>query len=675
MATPERFSPPPLTQHFDPPDGFVGHFGWICGFSADVAFLNEAVERFLGQSRRQRAHVGRVALALMLDPGNSRLAFADVPAVLHLPMRIPDKRPFRLLHAKVAVLGFVRSEGPEAFVLRLLVSTGNWTRQTVEESLDMVWRIDVRSEQLARPDAAVRAACADIRAAWDLLGWLRPLFDTRILEAKPTDRGYTETTAAVRRFDGWLQRAGESAERKKGTLPRFLDTRKRSVADQLADRLRALATGTDPQTNAILLGSGFFEASESAAAVPSTLRLLLDKLKKTRRVTARPDVDVFVNPHACQAVASCAAAFKKDKAARWTIRPPGQPSYFGATPVRFLHAKFVFGAQKRANSPRCGGAWICFGSANLTKPGFMSRADRGGNIEANVFLRPEAIQWSGTSETEPQRLLHNLLPVQWDDTRSLGLKLGAGSPEPEREASYRAAPVAWLSWLSGAKHGYLLLPPGEVAEFEVLCDDLRLCSQDRKKRFIWRGERPREVVVRWSDGEQKFEARVPVIDKFGRVAAVELPPLELDDAWGLLANFPQPPDDEDLPGDGDYEEQERVPVPASGATGASSAEYPIRKMMALIENVASRQTLVVKHDWPTWCSRLEQTLVQAANDSTVAEFRKLGLNPLAPLTDVAFRPAFAESADMPDGELYEATLNRIALAWKVNDLQRLGVPA
>ena len=48
--------PRSLTQHFEAPEDFTGLFGWVCGYSADVTFMNEALARFTGQSEGQRAH-------------------------------------------------------------------------------------------------------------------------------------------------------------------------------------------------------------------------------------------------------------------------------------------------------------------------------------------------------------------------------------------------------------------------------------------------------------------------------------------------------------------------------------------------------------------------------------------------------------------------------------------
>ena len=71
--------PPSLAQLFQPPDGYVGRFGWLW-YPADAAFLNDAAERFSRQVDRQRAFAGRVALALMLDPGNPQISSAEAQA-------------------------------------------------------------------------------------------------------------------------------------------------------------------------------------------------------------------------------------------------------------------------------------------------------------------------------------------------------------------------------------------------------------------------------------------------------------------------------------------------------------------------------------------------------------------------------------------------------------------
>jgi hypothetical protein len=140
------FRPSSLAQLF-PPGEHQGVFGWVCGYSADAGFLEDAIERFSALTQAQRAHQGKVMLAVMLDPGNPQIAPSEVPGMLHLPVKSPEL-PFLLLHAKVAVLGF---QCGDRFLMRAIVTTGNWTRQTLEESLDLAWHIDVASKAKTKP--------------------------------------------------------------------------------------------------------------------------------------------------------------------------------------------------------------------------------------------------------------------------------------------------------------------------------------------------------------------------------------------------------------------------------------------------------------------------------------------------------------------------------------------
>jgi hypothetical protein len=66
-------------------------FGWLCGYSADADFLNQALERFTLETAGQRAHRGRVSLALILDPCQPALGPVEVPGLAHLPLRRADR--------------------------------------------------------------------------------------------------------------------------------------------------------------------------------------------------------------------------------------------------------------------------------------------------------------------------------------------------------------------------------------------------------------------------------------------------------------------------------------------------------------------------------------------------------------------------------------------------------
>ena len=657
----QTFRPLSLAQHFEAPDDFVGCFGWLCGFSADVGFLGDAVERFTRRTHAQRAYEGRIAMALMLDPGNPQIPPKEVPGILHLPIAGPQ--PFRLLHAKVAILGFCHTTDTQQWTLRLIVSTGNWTRQTLEESLDLAWRIDLSNQDLTARDDSVLQACADMTAAWGMLDWLRGFFDTRLVYATTPNRPESDATTATRRIETWLK---ELSNRGRRVSPRFFDNRGASLLAQLPARVREQSTLS--ARNYLAMGSGFYETSDTRDKIPSVLTRIVERLYEAQLLTRQPEIDVFVNPKACQAVATSVRAFDQ---AGWKVRDIGKPACFNATP-RTLHAKFLFSASHRDNSDWCNSAWVYLGSGNLTGPGFANpMASQSGNLEAGVVFAPDSLRWYPAKNEPPEQVLTNLLPLQWDeDFSQIPEVLAAGSDMPDPEVQYTAAPVAYFFWTTDATSGWLQTFQDEDSSFDVLDEAGQPCPRDHSRGFPWRGTRPRQVRVRWRSDEQEHHAWVAVIDEFGRIAATTLPRIDIEEAWGQLANFPMPPSNEELLPEGDGELPDGVLQQGMG--GNASASYPVRQMMQLLENIAAKQTSIGQPDWTAWCTRLEQCLIQAAGSKALEEFVKLKLNPLSPLWHAPFRPDFALSGATSDGLRYGEALARVEAVWNVAMLSSIG---
>lgn len=656
-----------LVQHFDPPAGYVGAFGWLCGYSADADFLDMAAERFTGLARAQRAHAGRIALAVMLDPGNPLIAPIDAPGVACLSMYENKERTFELLHAKVALLGFRDPHEPARWVVRLLVSTGNWTRQTLEESLDLVWRIDVAHETLDAPDAQTQLACSDIHAARDLLVYLEGYFDQRLLRVSVGGHR-SDTTQGPSQLNGWLDRI---AQCKKGH-PRFFDNRSHSLLAQLPKGIER--AGVNAACHYLAMGSGFYETAKRRGAVPKVLRNIVETLKDKGRLTKQCEIDVFVNPLGCQAVAQSVTALAAEG---FVVRPAQPPAVlFPDGNDRKLHAKFLFAANMREGFNNCTSAWIYLGSGNLTGPGFDTRAALGrGNLEAGVVFAPENLCWYQKAGVAPAQVITNLLPMQWGTQYDSDTELTGGGDMPVRPEVSVASPVAWLTWVEPATatqpDGRLSLPEplSTASGFEVLDgagDSCVMLDGD----FLWRGERPRQVKVRWTgESGTRHENLLPVLDEFGRVAATGLSSLDLDEVAWQLAQFPSTPDDEGVDREGTPDDpvtgvQQQLP-----RTVPMSADYAIRQMMELVENIAARQTAVVEADWFAWCNRLEQTLIRASNSVGVETFIELGINPVSPLRAVPFRPTFAETDNSEAGERYLEALRRIAKAWRVDGLK------
>ncbi|MBO1022701.1 hypothetical protein IPV08_22325 [Methylobacterium sp. SD274] len=633
--------PPALLHLFEAPDGHIGSFGWLCGYSADAFFLDAAAERFTRRTQRRRAAEGEVALGLILDPGSPRVSIVDAPGVLHLPL--PPNGAHRLMHAKVALLGF-RPLGRDGWRLRLVVSSGNWTRETLEESLDLACQIEIGSDEVGQAAAAQRLA--DLAAGSNFLKALRDRID-----AAPLQAASRLTREAVAALDRWCVEAAANAPTQ--VQPRFIDSRTQALLPQIIERI------APARRNYLAMGSGFYEG-RAGDGVPQVPAQVVATLTDAGHLAPRRDIDLFVKPGGCQAVAGAMAAIAD---AGWIVRKPGQGPF---RRPRELHAKFLFGAQYDRRSPRCRNAWLYLGSGNLTHPGLLRAGPSGGNLEAGIVLAPEGLIWEDGSNGVPVKAA---LPISWEAATLLDPEdVDPGGEMPERTEGYCVAPVSHMVWTPASDRTGRLRPPGETAlTVTVLDPSGTVCIGDGRS-VLWPGSCPPEVTLTWTvDGQARSE-RVPVIDGQGRVGATALAPVALDEVWGLLIDFPAPPaDDDDGTGTDDGGEDDDSVSGDASRRGAASApgDYPIRQVMALIERIAARQTELHPADWTAWCVRLGQTLELAGADAGVEAFRTLGLDPFSALRAAPFRPDFARDAASPEGQLYEDTLERAATAWQV----------
>ncbi len=659
-------SAPSLAQHFDAPHGYAGHFGWLCGYSADAAFLNDAAERFTRLTAAQRTRQGRIALAAFLDPGNPAITVLAAPGVAHLPILDIAAKPFRLLHAKVALLGFQNVADSKQWLLRLIVSTGNWTSQTLEESLDLAWSIAVSSEALQEHGEAAVKAFADIKAAQQFLQWLEKWFDTRLLDTAAPGK-FNETRHAREQVAGWLALIPESPAGR----ARFLDSRNEALLDQLPARIRACSSGV--ARNYLAMGSGFYESVADPNQSPKVPMAIVRALQNEALLTRKPDIDLFVNPQACQAVAASVMALEKQGV---TVRPAAQPTaIFGSSMRRSLHAKFLFSANHRDNSNACSSAWVYLGSGNLTHPGFAEKMHASaGNLEAGVVFAPSSLYWTHEPGSQARHAVESLLPIQWDEAvDSQSDRLSPGDGMVPRTTCFVAAPVAWLAWVETEGAGELRTTEAMSDDWVVLDPAGSACLKSATG-FRWPAAQPRQVRCRWTSDQGMLEADIPVVDASGRIAANPLAAIGIEEALWQLADFPLPPDD-DEDSDGEEKEDDSGGSEAKGkphAAGRPLPSYPIRQMMELIEGIAEKQTQMAEMDWEFWCHRLEQTLVQARDTAAVAAFRALGLNPLSPLRQAPFRPSFAETRETLAGQQYEESLARVEVTWTVDQLHAMG---
>ncbi|WP_079220424.1 hypothetical protein [Stenotrophomonas maltophilia] len=666
-----QYTPKSLASHFSPPQGYVGAFGWISGFSADVRFLNEAADRFTGQGSLQRMQMGEVRLALMLDPHQAALLPTSVPGLAHLPLRDPGRTPFRLMHAKVALLGFRHEQDAARWCVRLVVSTGNWTRQTVEDSLDLACDLQVFSETLGQADCAQERV--DIKAATQFLAALRALYDTRLLDAGiPLTGG----DAAVE-LDTWLRACGKKINNPQALLPRFIDSRTRPLLEEILD---AVVARQRKPSGYLAMGSGFYEGrangSSDANARPVVPAKVVSRLKQANLLKEHGEVELYVEPTACQSIAAAVDYLGQhpDHAIAVHAAVPTAALY-GERSARTLHAKFIFAANLSQRTGACNNAWLYLGSGNFTEAGMLQKMSaRAGNLEAGMVLFPDDLYWRGDARgsAKDPALLSNRLPVGGPLLDADAPGLSAGEPwQPATSQNY-AAPMAFLHW---REEGVLALS-AEGDDTQPLPDAVDVLNETGEAcarvagGYAWPGTAPRMVRLRWHSDDERREAWVPVIDAFGRVAATPLGAMELADVELQLMCFPGVPEPEgEVP---ESEDHEVAPGSPAGKTRAAqravSQGAAIRQMMGMVERIASRQVDIAATDWARWCVRLEQALCQAQGSEAVNAFVAMGINPLSPLRAVPFRPAFAEDGAVESGMRYEAMLDRVEQAWKTQGL-------
>lgn len=599
-----------LLSCFTPPQGYEGDFGWVCGFTANAGVLEEMASRFTRGARRRRA-----SLALFLHPPEQLLPLIHAVAV-------PFRRPampwrFSLLHAKVALLHY---KGKNGAVLRLIVSTGNWTHDPLGTSLDLFW-IAEWHEDAPRADAGNRQAASDIRAAAAMFEWIRTFFDTSALEVDVVGGG---AEAGLRAALARLPSRG---------LPRarFVDNRKDALQPQVIEAVLQLPG----RRGRLVMGSGYFETGENAEL--GVLSTFVEELRDKGLATRSCQVDVVLNWDSCQGLAAQASAIRD---MGWSLRPPLSREMPGAK----LHAKFIFGA---GGSVSCTNPWCYIGSGNLSRIGFTRSAGNGGNLEAGVVFSPEDLCWSPKGENS----LSKRLPVDLNNVIDPVI-LEDGEPFEPHGPPAAVPPVAFLVWRDG-----MLRLPDDAGIFPELT--VRVASGSWEPLPLEMPDPPVSAFI------GPMMAEVPVLTDQGFM----LPPAgpkRVEDVLHELLSFPQAPgNDPDWSAPGDIEGELDGAVPL-----AESGEYPLRRMMRLITRLTEHQTGVELAEWERWINLLSDSLTALTEpESEMLEaVRSYGVDLLDALLHPDFRPAALSSADL---QRLETTVSAIRAKWKLTGLEPL----
>ena len=417
--------------------------------------------------KASRAANGHILLGLMLDPSNHPIV--RVPGVAHFPANAGSnvRKRARLIHAKVAILLFQDRNGGEGRTIRLVASTGNWTGQTVEDSIDLFWSFDFAVQQ-----DTDEQKCSDLTAAWSMFDWLLQGYDLRLLKRPGQPLELQE--------DVELGKILRSISRKKPQA-RFIDNRSASLLSIIQ---KTLSANECRRSARLVMGSGFFEGGDNEN-LPKVPQKIVQALGKHNLVDQKTQIALVVNPLQCQAVANSQKAILQEN---WRIYEGGTPANFGPH-TRSLHAKFVFGGSAPTAGGKCRHNWIYLGSGNLTGPGFINKTGSLGNLEAGVLLINEKLEWSGNNS---DLQINRRLPFEWSDEEQLLPKLSSGDASPDFEAQFMASPIPYLLWHPATPAGDAQLE----CPREISITGVELITGEAKSATIsslgwyWKGDQP-----------------------------------------------------------------------------------------------------------------------------------------------------------------------------------------
>ena len=192
-----------LLQIFEPPEGYVGQVCICCALSADQLFMEEALSRFSNR------YDGAPSIFLMLDKTQKMLNASQIPGLVQLQAK--GDNSIRIQHAKIALMQFGRARCSTKLKLttdtvwRLAISTGNWTKESACQNIEMVWKADFFTKETE----INRQLLADLFSVNDFFMELRKSYVCRYSE------GRCAFLNSFRAIFGFLP------QRRERTVPRF----------------------------------------------------------------------------------------------------------------------------------------------------------------------------------------------------------------------------------------------------------------------------------------------------------------------------------------------------------------------------------------------------------------------------------------------------------------------
>lgn len=620
---------PTLVSAFTPPKGWIGVAALMTALNAEAPVLRRILTAFTDETEAQRATRGVATALLAVDRRADRSALRTVPGLIVAEPRLEAWPSGSMLHAKVALLGYAGDAEAPVGRLRLIVSTGNWTGESLNGQIDMLWMADV---ELA--DAGDRQLNADVKAAALLFrDLLYPVGgEGRLFQALPPAPRVAEL----------LRRATDLPS---GKAVRFVHSLHTPLLRQLAKRFEPAGAAW----NWLYAGSGFFE--QPAKGDPQVLERIGTALG--RHLTASADHRILLNPTRAGALAGADLR-------GWTVCKPRPCDGRGS-----LHAKFI--AVGRHHCDRHLDVTVYLGSGNLSKAGLLSAFHQGKGqtrIEAGIVFK------AGSHDAAE---LRTLLPEgeEMDPGELAALK--AGDPDPE-EPPIPPPPILFARAVvasAGGPTARLCLEkrqPEGAAELRLGEDIVAIPVS--LATVAAPGFAGAYLEVR-APGDGVWTA-VPVLGPAGEFARVRPVPGGFEEALDALLAFPAIPE---APADGEDDGEDGV-VSVSGrpeaALAGSVGRYPARDAMRVVEAIARllpAETGAAEQEAASarrgaLMRAVRRTLVDGLHKADKMELTALGVNFLVPLK---------EMPGMPSDREWHRLVDEVAADWGLLEIPALSL--
>jgi hypothetical protein len=631
-----------LEQLFAPPANQFGTHMLICGLSADTETLERIVASFTGESTVERAANGLIRAVLMLDASAPPMGPLAVPGLQRLAHCVLERWSAQtsLMHAKVALLGFADAKFAAPTTFRLVVSTGNWTRETWGNGaqIDMVWSTECRVDAAAARAEAFADASAALTFFERLMQALYPQ-STAYLTAQPLAMGW---------LTQWHALLGQDGRKKKS---RFIHSLDKSLFAQIKQRF------PDDGVSTLVAGSGFWEQpGRQAGAKPEVL-------KKLDELTVRGERYLVANPQQAGAITQWAAANSKTarpgRIERWTLCTPCDPLQKNAIGRTFLHAKYIAGLSRVAASQKDKGTmtFLYLGSGNLSRAGLLSKAALGeagvrpadvGNVEAGVVM---------VDKQEVPRVWNALA---CGDVLSDGQVKAMEAGADEQILKPHAPPPVLFAQVTGTQLR-LIRGADTALALEVRIDAVgpwaSMGAYDNELALV--GSVPPIVWVRVpSAGANEASAihEVPVLSEDGVCCRQAPNALEIDEVLEALLDFPST---------GRHLPDPETPPSASArspAASSSARRYPLKSIAALLEAIGQRNAVLTQEQFPVWLSQLRYLLLAQVSEADRDAIRRAGINLFPALLAPGFAPTWFNEVPQLKAA-YQALVDEIAASW------------